>query len=96
MRSVDWRTVRDHKDPHFMVKGHVLAQAIYPDSSYRFLIEEVRAMAADRSMGIQYRIRDARTVSDAEVRVGKGSQVVATVDTWAEVEAYCDAALAEK
>ncbi len=90
MMQVDWRTVRDHRDPKFMVKGYVLAVADYPGSQYRFLVEEVRAMNADRSMGIQYRIRDAHTVSDAELLTGKRSEVVATVDTWVEVEAYCD------
>ncbi len=93
MSDVNWKVIRDHRDPHFMVKGYVLAQAIYPDSGHRFMIEEVRAMNADRSMGIRYYIRDAHTVSDVDLKAGIRSRVVAYVDTWPEVRAYCDLAL---
>jgi hypothetical protein len=91
--TVEWIVVRDHKDPKFMVKGHVLAQAYVPGSHNRFLIEEVRAMAADRTMGVQYRVRDAETVTDAEVRAGKHSQVIGTFDLFDRALALCKGVL---
>lgn len=81
MSDLCWRVVLGRDDPKYMVKGHVLATAFAPGTHSRFMIEEVRRMNADRSMGVAYRVRDAATVSDAEVRDGKMSKVVFYADT---------------
>jgi hypothetical protein len=93
VQQVNWHTVIGHRNPKFMVKGHVLAVAYYPDSYCRFLIEEVRCFDPAGEAGIFYRVRDAHTVTDAELVSGKRSQVVAS-GNWADVERYCDDKLA--
>lgn len=94
MSDLYWRVVLDPNDSKYMVKGHVLSTAFVPETNSRFMIEEVRCMYADRTMGVNYRVRDAATVSDAEVRDGKMSKVVFYADTiddclsWVDEEYY--------
>lgn len=89
--ALDWHIMIDYRHPKFMVKGHELAQTLYGPSS-RFAIVEVRAMMADRSMGTRYRVRDAQTVSDAEVKAGIRPKIVWEGESFDEAKAYCDRA----
>ena len=78
---LQWRTVTPSNDPKFMVDGYVLAAAYVPGTQSRFLVEEVRCRVRDAVDGqlyssTTYRVRDAATVSDADVAAGKSSRVV--------------------
>jgi hypothetical protein len=90
----NWRTLIGSANPKFMVKGHELAVTLYGEAS-RFAVYEVRSLEADGYCGTRYRIRDAETVSDADVRAGKFAQVVADGLTWTEVEAFVGASTDE-
>jgi len=85
---LEWSPLTTSRDPGFMVKGTELAQAIVPGTRSRFAIVEVRALGADRMPDVTYRVRDAETVSDADVRAGKRPAVVFHGDYDACV-AYC-------
>lgn len=63
-------------DAKWLVKGTVLTTAYVPGTHHRFLLEEVRALEADGSHTVLYRLRDAATVSDADVRAGRYSKPV--------------------
>lgn len=92
---LQWRPILTSADPKFMVKGHVLASALYGPQN-RFLIEEVRAMVDDAScfegyyMGVCYRVRDAATVTDAQVRAGQHSKIIGQMETAQAAMAFCD------
>jgi hypothetical protein len=58
------------------IKGTEFAQAIVPGTLSRFAICETRALAADGSPDMLYRLRDAQTVSDADVARGIRPHVV--------------------
>jgi hypothetical protein len=85
---LDWRTKVSSMDPKFMVKGTELATAMCGQNG-RFQICEVRALDADRMPGVRYRVRDALTVSDQDVRDGKRSEIVQDVATLDEAVAFC-------
>jgi hypothetical protein len=74
-----------------MVKGQELSVAIVPDCLSRFAISEVRVYNPDGFPDRAYAVRDASSVSDAEVRAGKRSRVVARFPDEAAAVAYCRA-----
>ena len=81
---LDWRTIRNSRDPKFMVKGHELESCIPSGFLSRFRIVSVRTYDVDRYADVFYRVYDAETVTDADVRAGKFSQPVANFDTLEE------------
>ena len=87
-----WRTVTSYNDPKYPVKGTVLSSALYGPNS-RFLIEEVRALTADRQQTATYRVRDAHGITDAEVREGKPSPIVFRGDLPTDCVEWCDGQL---
>jgi hypothetical protein len=80
-----WRTIRGHRDPTFMVKGHDLAVTLY-GPAFRFAVYEVRCLEDDGHVGVRYRVHDADRVTDAELREGKRAPAIAHGLTWAEVD----------
>ena len=68
MTHLDWRPLLTSRDRSFVVKGHELAQALIPDTQSRFALVEVRCLDAEGNLDVRYRVRDAATVSDDEVR----------------------------
>lgn len=88
--SIHWRPVCGDRNPGFLIKGRVLSVAKRGDCS-RFLIEEYR-IYSDGVANRAYRVRDAEAVSDAEIRQGKSSPVVACFDSDFEAIAFCDKA----
>lgn len=84
-----WTTILSSSDPKFLVKGHELSQALYGPNS-RFAIIEVRTYDKDRFGGVRYRVRDAVTVSDADVRKGKRPAIVHECPTLDQAVAWCD------
>lgn len=89
MSGLDWRVVTQSNDRKFMVKNTVLARAFVPDTHFRFLLEEVRCYDAENNADRFYRVRDAATVSDEQVRNGKESETVYRCETEAEAIAWC-------
>lgn len=73
---LNWQTITGSLDPRYMVKGTELAQAILPGNHCRFALVEVRCYDADRNSDVTYRVRDAETVTDAEVKSGTRPRVV--------------------
>lgn len=88
--ALNWRTVTDSRSPKFFVKQTELAYALYLNS--RFAICEMRgAGRADGSFADFYRVRDAYTVSDAEVAKGVRAKVAFSCDTLEAALLWCDA-----
>jgi hypothetical protein len=87
----DWRSLIGSRDPRFTVKGHELAYRLYGDQS-RFAIYEVRCIEKDGHLGVFYSVRDAQTISDAELKAGARPKIVAYGLAYGEAEAFCDRA----
>jgi hypothetical protein len=73
---LNWRPLVTSYDRGYMVKGTELSQAIVPDTLSRFAIVEVRTYDADRNSDVTFRIRDAATVTDEQVRNGERPAIV--------------------
>lgn len=86
---MDWRTITTSRSPKFLVKGTELADALYGPNN-RFLIVETRALDEEGHPTVVYRVRDAATVSDWDIKNGNYSRVVATLDTLEDATDYCD------
>lgn len=78
---LNWRVLVSSYDPSYTVKGTELAVAFVKGS--RFAIYEVRALEPAPAgspnryeLSLRYRVRDALTVSDAEVRLGTRPRIV--------------------
>lgn len=63
------------------VKGTELAQAIVPGTNSRFAVCEAVALDAEGNRGVNYRLRDADTVSDADLRMGRRPKIVGVYET---------------
>lgn len=89
--SLVWRGC-DVPSDRFFVKGTILATAYVPGTLSRFLIREVRGGRDEHGFPtLRYGLSDASTVSDAEVREGKGAKVV----YWSDEPDQCLAKAAE-
>jgi len=87
--SLAWRSL-PYDPAKFLVKGTEIAQAIVPGTLSRFAIVETRALDETRVPTLVYRLRDAQTVSDAEIKAGHRPRIVGVFD---EPEKAVDAAL---
>lgn len=87
--ALNWVSVTTSRDAKFMVKGVELANAIC-GTLCRFQICEHRAYTTDRTPTVIYRVRDAETVTDAQVRDGVRPKVVAIFDTFEDAFAFCE------
>ncbi len=63
-----WKTLVPGRDKRFNVKGTELSGAILPNP--RFAVYEVRSLESDGMPSVFFRVRDAETVTDAEIRDG--------------------------
>ena len=77
---LNWRSF-PYEQSKFLVKGTELAQAIVPDTCSRFAVVEYRTRDADGFPSAAYRLRDAETVSDADIRAGKRPAIVGNFDS---------------
>lgn len=68
---LDWRTITPSNDQKRWVKGCELESCIPPGFLSRFRIVSIRVYDADRNADVRYSVRDAATVTDAEVKAGK-------------------------
>lgn len=73
-----WRTVTHSQDPRFLVRGTELSVMIVPDTLSRFQLCEVRTYDRGEVFphGRRYAVRDAATVTDAQVREGVRPAIV--------------------
>jgi hypothetical protein len=78
--ALSWRTVTHSQSDRFLVAGTELSKAIVPGTLSRFQLCEIRTYdrGEDFPHGRRYAIRDAATVSDADVREGKRPAIVAS------------------
>lgn len=74
---MEWRSITPSNSPKYMVKGTELNQAIVPDCMSRFALVEVRTYDAEGNADRGYSIRDAHTVTDADVAAGKKPKQIA-------------------
>ena len=86
---LNWRSLCPSHSPKFLVKGTELSFAICGPLS-RFAVYEVRSYDAERNADRQYVIRDAETVSDADLKAGKRPAIVARFDGLDEVEQFLE------
>lgn len=77
---LNWTSLVSSRDQKFLVKGTELACAIVPNHHSRFALYEVRRYVTGDNgkwwSDVGYRIRDAATVSDADLKNGKRPRVV--------------------
>jgi hypothetical protein len=73
---LNWKTVTGAANPKFLVKGTELSVTLCGEHS-RFQICEIRCLDADGNPDRRYAIRDAETVSDADVRAKIRPKIVA-------------------
>lgn len=74
--ALNWRTVTGSRHPQFLVNGTELSNALCGRNS-RFQICEIRCRDEERYPDCWYAVRDAESVSDAEVKAGKRPPIVA-------------------
>jgi hypothetical protein len=74
---MNWKPITPSNSPKFLVKGTELNQAIVPGFNSRYALVEVRTYDLDGHADRGYSVRDAATVSDAEVREGKKPKQIA-------------------
>ena len=87
--SMNWRTVTPSNHAQFLVKGTELSTAIYGQHS-RFQICEIRCMGDDGFHDRHYYVRDAATVTLAQVADGKRPEIVGRFVTLDGAMDYCD------
>lgn len=86
--NLSWRSV--YAADKFMVKGTELSVALVPGTGSRFQICEVRSYDESRMPDRVYYLRDAHTVTDAQVLAGVRPKIVGR---YSDEEAACLAAL---
>ena len=84
-----WRPVTPSNSPKFLVKGTELNTMIVPGTLSRFQICEVRTYDADRHADRGYVVRDADTVTDAQVAKGIRPSIVARFDDELAALTWC-------
>ena len=75
--ELNWQSLTPSNSPKLMVKGAELNQAVCRLHNSRYAIVEVRIYDINRHADTGYSIRDAATVSDAEVKAGKRPKQIA-------------------
>jgi len=91
-----WRTVTPSNDPRHWIKGTIIDRSIPHGFHSRWAIYAVRTIsfetdgAGTRSTlyDVRYRVHDATTVTDAEVRQGVEARAVGSFATLDEAERF--------
>jgi len=91
-----WRTLCRDSDPKYLVRGTEIDCTFY-GPMHRFMIYSVRALVpapewSDNrfELDFEYHVRDAESISDAQVKAGERPKVVARFKTLEEATRYCD------
>lgn len=92
-RHLEWRSLVPTTSSSFLVKGTELSCAVVPGTGWRFMLYEVRCYGPDREPDRRYRLRDAASVCDADVREGKRPGVCWEGESIAGAVAHIEAAL---
>lgn len=82
-----WKEVVSSRSPECLVKGIELATLVCGPLS-RFQICAHRVYDAEGFADEAYRVRDAHTVTDAQVKEGVRPEIVARFDTLEKAEAF--------
>lgn len=78
---LEWRSL-PYDPSKFLVVGTEIAAAYVPGTLSRFAVVETRGHPHDNYAGdVRYALRDAETVSDADVRAGRRPKMVGWFDT---------------
>jgi hypothetical protein len=88
---LNWRSLTSDRDSRhtFMVTGTELSVAPVPGYQSRFCLYEVRSYDAAGEADRVFRVRDAATVTLAQVREGVRPAVVGTFDSEDAALAFC-------
>jgi hypothetical protein len=78
--SGEWRNVTKSNDPKFLVKGTELNTKVCGRLS-RYQLCEIRSYEDNGFPDRIYYVRDAHTISDADIRDGVRPKIVATFKT---------------
>lgn len=87
MMELQWRTITQSNSPKYLVNGTELEQALVGPHN-RYALIAVRSHDKEGYSDIEYLIRDAETVSDADVRLGKRPAIVGRTKDWSKVEKF--------
>ena len=92
---LEWRTL-PYEPSQYLVVGTEIAAAFVPGTLSRFVIIETRGYPRKENGrtvagDVYYRVSDAATVTDDEVREGKRAEVVARFDGVDEALEWCRA-----
>lgn len=86
---MNWRNVTPSNSTRFFVKGTELNNAIVPGTLSRFQICEIRCYDHERQADRRYAVRDAETVSDAQIHKGKRPEIVKWFDDENSAVEWC-------
>lgn len=89
MTNVLWRLTNDRRKPYY--PRMVINSGFWMGSGHRFLIEKI---STDDYGTVGYQVRDAATVTDADIRHGIFSKVVFEAPTLDGIASYMKAVLA--
>ncbi len=99
---MEWRTICPSNDPKHLIRGTELESCIPPGFLSRFRIVSVRTVNRKHSSEVlggryleydcRYRVYDAATVTDAEVRAGITPRSIGEFDTLEAVAAAIEPA----
>lgn len=84
---LNWQTITPSSSPRFLIRGTEMAAALCGHWN-RFQIVETRTYDGQHS-GTRYDVRDAATVSDADVKAGKRPAIVAWFDNPDDAVIFC-------
>jgi hypothetical protein len=95
---LNWRTVTPSNDRAHLVRGTELESAIPEGFRSRFAVYSIRTVERDTAFTFEvvhqydrrYVVRDAETVSDADVKDGKRPAIIAQFATETELCAWLD------
>lgn len=85
-----WNTIISSSHSKFMVRGTELSNAIVPMTMHRFQVCEIRTWDGDES-DRTYHVRDAETITDAEIRDGVRPSIVFRHNDLDECVRWCAA-----
>ena len=82
---IRWNLANDRRKPYY--PGMVVNTGFVPGTDHRFMVEKIST--ADYGT-VGYRLRDAATVTMAQVAAGIGSRVVLETDNLAAIVLHCE------
>ncbi len=89
--DLQWTTVTDSRSSKFFVKNTELATALVrPRCRYQICEMRTYDPSAEWPYGERYEVRDAHSVSDADIKAGVRPHIVFRASTFDEIVAFCE------